>query len=515
MDLKPTWTKAGSWTLGRDPLGIQATSVRMYRNLVPGLTNVTNRLRYYSFYCWVIDRYEATEHSGDDMKWRKFIRRAEAFYALACNLADPETADGLAGNIWARRALKEIEEGPFDVRPVTDFHSGVQQYLSAKRGNFGQFYIASMTDESFLSPSTGIPIVSEDRGRKAAAYFIESVGEAADELLLGIREGVLPVGTLRQIGTVIHPSKIPSASNEMELLRSFLLSQNDETRSGKARRASCWLLLDLIAKGVAADDEKAMRRAFYNRVLPDGTMYVPSGTTAELWQAYQANEFCHIALEAILNALVSRLRRKPTGEDPDTLIAETIEPILRASDADAVSWEEWATEIGIANAGNEDALAEPILIALQDPTLAEDQPVLESAIALLAVLWTRWGSSEEGVHEAVGRHAGKGGRSLSGVIRTFDGEAKLPTLRAVTQAIRRHVVSDHLAIAGRKLAASGTFTYHFTSADGVLADGQIASYGYTNPRLRNLVRFMNDAGLYDSSGVTAVGKEFVHECQPV
>lgn len=515
MDLIPTWTKAGSWTLGRDPLGIQATSVRMYRNLVPGLTNVTNRLRYYSFYCWVIDRYEATEHSGDDAKWRTFIRRAEAFYALACNLAEAETADGLAGNIWARRALKEIEEGPFDVRSVTDFHPGVQPYLSAKRGNFGQFYIASMTDERFLSPSTGIPIVSENLGRKAASFFLESAGVAADRLLSGIRDGVLPVKDLREIGYAVHPSNIPSFSNEMTLLRSFLLSEGNETSNGKARRASCWLLLDLIAKGVEADDEKAIRRAFYNRILPDGAQYVPSGATAELWQAYQANEFCHIALEAILNALVSRLQRKPTGEDPDTLIAETIEPVLSASNADAVSWEEWATEIGIANSGNEDALAEPILVALQDPKLAEDQPMLESAMALLAVLWVRWGSSEGGVHEAVERYAGKGGRSLSGIIRTFDGQAKLPSLQAVTQAIRRHVVSDHLAIAGRKLAASGTFTYHFTSADGVLADGQIASYGYTNPRLRNLVRFLRDAGLYDDSGVTAVGKEFVHDCQPV
>jgi hypothetical protein len=38
MELLPAWTTAGSWSLGRDPLGMQATSVRLYRNLVPGLT---------------------------------------------------------------------------------------------------------------------------------------------------------------------------------------------------------------------------------------------------------------------------------------------------------------------------------------------------------------------------------------------------------------------------------------------------------------------------------------------
>jgi hypothetical protein len=515
VDLLPTWTKAGSWTLGRDPLGVQATSVRMYRNLIPGLTNVTNRLRYYSFYCWVIERYEATEHSGDEKRWGMFIRRAEALYALACNLVDLEQADGLAGNIWARRIQKAIQDGIFDVRPATDFHPGAEQYLSARRGNFGQFYIASMTEEKFLAPSFGIPIVSEKLGRKAAEAFRTSVGNAADKLVDAIRDGVLLIDDLKEIGLAVHPSKIPQDSEEMTLLRAFLLAEGNETSNGKARRASSWLLLDLFGKGVSADDENAIRRAFYNRTLTDGSAYSPPGQTVELWRAYQANEFCHIALEAVLNALVARLQRKPSGEDPDTLIAETIEPALANLDADEHSWEDWAIKIGVSNVGNEEDLAQPVLRALQDERLAEDCTALESALALLAVLWTRWGSSDAGVREAIDRYAAIGGRSLGGIIRTLDTQATAPTFTAITQAIRRHVVSDHLAIADRKLAASGTFTYHFTSADGVLADGRIATYGYTNPRLRNLVRFLKDAGLYDYSGVTPIGKSFLNDCEPV
>lgn len=515
VELTPTWTKAGLWTLGRDPLGIQATSVRIYRNLVPGLTNVTNRLRYYSFYCWVIDRYEATEHSGDDSRWRTFIRRAEALYALACNLANLDEADGLAGNIWARKILKTVEGHTFDVRPFTDYHPGAEQYLSAKRGNFGQFYIASMTDEKFLSRSTGIPIVSEHLGRKAAQAFRTSAGDPADKLLAAIRDGTMQVEDLREIGHTVHPSNIPTDSEEMALLRSFLVSEANATNSGRARRASCWLLLDLFRKGVSADDENAMRRAFYNKALPDGTNYSPPGQTAELWRAYQANELCHIALEAVLNALVARLQRKLDGENPDILIAETIESVLRELNANEVSWQDWAGEVGVTNTGSEDKLAQPILGTLQDTKLAGDRNALENALVLMAVLWVRWRATDAGVREPIERHAAKGGRSLGGIIRTLDDEAKSLTLKAVAQVIRRHVVSDHLAIAGRKLAASGTFTYHFTLADGVLADGRIASYGYTNPRLRNLVRFLKDASLHDDSGVTPAGKSFLNDCQPV
>ena len=250
-------------------------------------------------------------------------------------------------------------------------------------------------------------------------------------------------------------------------------------------------------------------------MLPDGSNYAPPGQTAKLWRAYQANELFHIALEAILNALVGRLQRKPGGEAPNTLIAETIEPILDGLNANEVSWQEWAAEIGAANTGNEESLAKPILEALQDTQLAEDRTMLERAMVLLAVLWARWGSAEVDVREAIESYAAKGGRSLNGIIRTLDSHAKSLSLKAVAQAIRRHIVSDHLAIAGRKLAASGTFTYHFTSADGLLADGRIASYGYTNPRLRNLVRFLEDAGLHDDNGVTPIGNSFLNDCQPV
>jgi hypothetical protein len=274
-------------------------------------------------------------------------------------------------------------------------------------------------------------------------------------------------------------------------------------------------MLDLFSRGVLADDEKAVRRAFYNRVLPDGSIYAPPGKTIDIWRAYQANELCHIALEALLNALVTRLQHKPTGEHPDTLIADTIGPIVGSSKPGEVSWEDWAEDVGVANTGSEETLAEPILAALQDTALAEDRAMLESAMALLAVLWARWRSTESSVRGAIEKHGGKGGRSLVALTRTFDSQAKSPILQAVAKAVRIHVISDHLAIAGRKLAASGTFTYHFTSADGVLADGRTATYGYTNPRLRNLVRFLRDTGLYDESGVTSVGKKFLNDCQPV
>jgi hypothetical protein len=126
-------------------------------------------LRYYSYYCWVIQHYENKQHSDDEAKWRVFIRRAEALYALASNVVDPQQSDGLAGNLWAGALCQQLPVGTIDLRPHTD-HPGMSgQYLKATRGNFGQFYIASMTEVGLLDASSSrIPIVSEPLGRDMA-----------------------------------------------------------------------------------------------------------------------------------------------------------------------------------------------------------------------------------------------------------------------------------------------------------------------------------------------------------
>lgn len=119
---------------------------------------MTNRLRYFSFYCWAVDAYERQVHSGDLKRWQVFIRRAEAIYALASNLVDGPQSLGMAGGDWANRMKAGLNAkvgwDTFDLRPHTDRPGEVGQYLKAKGGNFGQFYVASMLEVGMLAGFT-------------------------------------------------------------------------------------------------------------------------------------------------------------------------------------------------------------------------------------------------------------------------------------------------------------------------------------------------------------------------
>src|SRR3546814_18646491 len=83
QDGDPYWTKTGSWTMGLDPLGLQATSIRIYQSLVPNITNITNRLRSYAYFPWLIELYENKYQSNDPARFHRFLQRGNELSATA------------------------------------------------------------------------------------------------------------------------------------------------------------------------------------------------------------------------------------------------------------------------------------------------------------------------------------------------------------------------------------------------------------------------------------------------
>src|SRR6516162_596831 len=78
----PDWTDYRKKN-GLDPLGMQNTSVALYQRLLPGISNVTLRMRYYGFYAWLSGVYVRRIGDTNPKSWQRFVRRAEALYALA------------------------------------------------------------------------------------------------------------------------------------------------------------------------------------------------------------------------------------------------------------------------------------------------------------------------------------------------------------------------------------------------------------------------------------------------
>ncbi|MBV2150307.1 hypothetical protein N5J77_00645 [Sphingobium yanoikuyae] len=508
IEVLPDWNKPGSFSSGRDPLGLQAASVRLYTDLLPGLTNVTNRLRYFSFYCWVVRQFELTQHSLDEKKWRIFVRRAEAIYALACQIGDSDEANGMAGSAWAG---KNIGIGKaFDFTPWTDGPGEENQYLKAVRGNFGQFYVASMLQMGMLlKTNIRVQAVSPDHGLDLAEAFAEACPTACKKILKAIRTGRIDHADCVAISDEAHPAYLDVQSGETQLLLRYLRGERADDDTAPARRATLWNVLNIISR-IGRQDGNDLRRELY---VQDNIGTVTNQFLAQNlthWRAYFVNELCHISLELVLNALTHRIN-ETSGATADELSRAIATLALRRGDAaSTLARVAEARDLGSLalehKAGSE-------LADIAGGTSEPGSKQVRKAIDLLLSLWRRW--SDDAAINGILAEATVADRSAEGIFRYLDKMADRPAMEGLAGLVRKFVIGNHLLIAGQKLAA-GTYTYRFIVDESGLVDGEPAEYTFTNPRIVNLLTFAYDGALLDDEGdVAEAGKALLDAVQPV
>ena len=89
---------------GQDPMGMLNIGEQIFSMLLPGLNNVTDRIRYYSFYCWFFGWYAKAIGSENPKEQRNYLRRAEYLLAL---ISVPENEGGIAGITKAEKNYSE------------------------------------------------------------------------------------------------------------------------------------------------------------------------------------------------------------------------------------------------------------------------------------------------------------------------------------------------------------------------------------------------------------------------
>ena len=138
----PFWATNDGFKGGRDPMGIQNSSVATYGRLLPGLTNLTGHIRYYSLYCWLISEYKSLKISGKtDVHQYNFIRRAEL--AMALIMKDQNIGSVVGALFVSQQRYKLIEEGVYNLADGADYNSK-DKYWTYQTGAFGQYYLGSL-----------------------------------------------------------------------------------------------------------------------------------------------------------------------------------------------------------------------------------------------------------------------------------------------------------------------------------------------------------------------------------
>ncbi|BDU76850.1 hypothetical protein [Mesoterricola sediminis] len=544
------WVKPFTTIKGEDHLGVLAQSVRMYSELLPGLTNVTERLWAYGFYPWLTLHHERRTHAGWALSFQQTIRRAEILAAAAAHLHELDTGEGdraHGAHMTGRRTLnplvEQLHRGELGRLPVARLAlpgaTREGRYFGNRYGGYGQYYRATFDQAGFLEWKNG-PVCTLKGPGIALGETMGGILDA-ETLFQAICQDEVDLPTLRGLDFCC-PCRLRSAPPIQAMLRSFLLNLPGPTfpaREGaELRRQTLLLLLASIHHTPENQEHRldpgtAFRRSMYSGVWEDGSGHaLPAefGEARERWRIYQRHELLAVFLQTLFWAGLRALDDTPAASLRAycaTFLAtfrgdlERIAPL--ADPLDQARNRIMGALPGLGDRlqhGHELQLAARIMIQVHS-TAPELGTCVELAVRGLLTLLAR-GLPVAGNPYLPFRAAAQALTDPADLnLLTFAQAATLQAADATFEDWLRVLVRDwgaqaHLRVAYRKYYQEfGKDTFKLRPVENGLlpaARDQMPVPTWTYPRLGTACQFLFEAGFLDPEGaLTADGRDLLRE----
>ncbi len=513
------------FTEGIDHLGVQVVSTNIYARLLPGISNLTDRARYFSFYPWVLDSFARKSPGKSPDDWRIWIRRHEFTFSAASIAAevadkiDEDAAGGVIGARAARRIVNKKGAATVDIHDATRIENGKAAkgtYFKNREGGYGQYYKNQMTvlglmrhDEDRKAPDRQL---TKYAGEKLSVV-VEQAKAFRDLREIAAIGGAVSLADLVTLGQAVHPGVLDPDGGEADHLRKIVLGTDDDLCRGQTaeergrRRRTLALALDYLAKDDDEWDGDAVlgfRWGVLEESLGDGTRWkVPAHLEATRlgWAAYAQNELLNYALECLMWSVVQMIDAMPMTprEYAATLAAAACSarhataPLPGRVDA-ALS--AFAPPTSSSPWGDGSTWA--LLDELQDTT--EPLQCAASAVRVLlrvAADRSRYGGRHPFAAIPDGDDIARRDIHLQAWWDRTDAARLESTEAFFAQLVIDWIIYRHLRVATRKLASQGDYTYRFRPEEGVLVSCGEIKPTFTNPRLRQGMRMLADIGLIE------------------
>lgn len=504
----PEWTETQKKN-GLDPLGMQTSSVSLYQTFLPGISNVTLRVRYYGLYAWLCRTYAKSIGDTNPKSWQRIVRRSEALYALIGQKAGDET--GMAGTQWAERTLKDSGPDPIDFASAAEPGSETY-YLKQAWGVYGLAYASQLFETGVFAVAQGhdIPVPGPEIGAPLAAAFADHLGATAKQFFDIVQRGSVTLSELDALAPML-PSRISPDSAERQQYEDILFAKAGlERQADLDRRRTLLLILSLASRIEHLPKAAEVRWMLYKgRDLKGQSLSLPSDdlTRQRLrWRLYQANDLTHIAYETLLKYAVDLLEPYRSGITLQNLIGEEISSI-RASVAEWPSdWNSFVEQTVTDDPDLEEALCNACIADARSDRVASAGGAWD-ALKLLAVVYARARSYEELIKSELGTLDPSLFRSLLSESRFLEEHAEAEFGELLHKLIEQRIIRRHLWVALKKLRHQGDYTFLIESDDGRVRlrvkDGPV----FTNPRLGPAITFLKDIHLIDDNGLTDQGRK--------
>lgn len=497
--------------VGQDPLGLLNTGGKTFDLLLPGLNNVTDRIRYYSFYCWFFHCYAKYISKPSKKEQFDHLRRAEFILSL---LAAKNGIQGIGGITKALEIFNTSQE-TFDLTIGTGEDKQVKDgtYWKNPRGIFGQNYVSSLRqlnlirefdDKSEFFIRTEFDVENKISGYQLAVAFEENLGTDIALLFIDVmKKGIVSQDDLVALSEPFNMLKIPTSTNEHKLIWQ-LITGNDEPKQDKStlfRKRTIKLLLETVTVNEEAFfDYRLTFDAYHSK----GKIEEDYDETFSLWYFYQVEQFWHMGCIGSLTTFLKLLNTESNGNwiDEEELIEKIANQVM---------------EFFI----NQNHINENQTFKELKNIVFSEEEVVEKArqtndsiekIALNVLLIKKLIQNNDNEMERLLRltktYELNSNSSFITSIVSLKNNEELSVKDFVRYFLKKYVVIRHQWVSLKKMNNTQS-TEKFIREDGLIRFIDDVDYAYSSPRLNTLIDFLKELQLIndDKNDLTTIGLE--------
>lgn len=509
------WLERPKDKIGLDNLGTQQPCIMIYSQLLPGVTNVTDRAAYFGFYPWFILAFEQRFPNATDSDFRTALRRADCLFTLVAERHAIVCGDhdaSLHGAACAGRqqlgpaAAALSRGGQLDINEHANRdENNKKRYFKNPLGGLGQYYLGPLRDEYFVlagNARTGVKYTIEN-GEPLAKNYADGIDERRFFEVLS--QNTISANDLDDLADfcpcAIHSGRRNGAQRSL-----IKLLLEDRSVAGTARKTTFRLLMEFLQIGEgapSADPVKDFLGSCYAEAIGSERWVVPEALVhaRSKWALYARNEMMSLAWYTFFKLALDELDGQPK---PFHDVRHFADRLLSGPSFAFASTHDFSSML------EADRLAAPdvSLLSASDHELAfwrrmtdERPPPIEAACQMLIRLAARWGD-EEDCYASLALHRD----ALAPYPLTLDSLNRLARSRwrrlscqQWMKSLLVDVLCAHQRVAIRKLGQAGEDTLMFRISEaGMSVHRQLDGVVETQPRLRQALQMLLDLGLTQS-----------------
>lgn len=496
----PFWGENVNLITGLDPLGLQVTSEATYATMLPGLSNLTNRLRYYGFYCWLIDFYFKKEKKGNQTEQYRFIRRAELLIALLMQ-KERKGITQITGSDFASNLINNATSYTFDLAAGADKDSGNEKtYWKYPSGAFGQYYFGAMSalslvvryenDESDIIFNVTQPHPRQKvSGKQLADAFDEGLTDDIKALFYTcIKNGKLSNKDIPELINYFAIDKVNPDSTEWKLYVEMLLDKDYPSK--EIEEEFTFHRRNTITSLLSTANQNSQEYNWY--VYLDECYkqkFINNQTTNIGWYCYQLNEYWQFACGLIFFGTLQYLETLHTEEYLPKFISEFSKLINKERKSKVEPLENYIEEISETE--------DDILYREYDTP----QQVAKMGFDLLFKLYHNNKEQLPQLKEYISRNGIIREGNMADGLFAITNHLKNDVEDFISFFIHKNIIYRHQMVALRKMGNGTQATNKFIIEEQMIRLIDIFPARWTSPRMNALRNLLFDLQVINDDGI--------------